>query len=79
MALLDEVAGGRQAGRPAADDGNGFLPVARGRLWEAELAALALVVGNEALQIADGRAGSTLLAQHAAPLALVLLAGIPGR
>ena len=77
MALLDEVAGGGEAGRAAADDGHAF---ARGRRdgGQAELAAGALEVGDKALQVADGH-GRALLAQHASAFALVLLrADAPG-
>ena len=71
MALLDQVACGREAGRTAADDGHAFAGGRRdGR--QSKLAALALEVGDKPLQVADGDR-LALLAQHASAFALILL------
>ena len=71
MALLDQVSGGAKPRRPAADDGHALAGC--GRVGgQAKLAARALIVGDKALQIADGHRRA-LLAQDAAALALILL------
>ena len=72
MALLDQVSGGAQSPAGPLPTMATLLPVARRVGGQSKLAAGALVIGDEALQVADGH-GRALLAQHAAALALVLL------
>ena len=71
MAFLDEVARGGETGGAAADDGHTFAG-GRGDGGQPELAALALEVGDKALEVADGD-GLAFLAEHAAAFALTFL------
>ncbi len=73
VAFLDEVSGAAQARRAAADDGD-FLAGRRGDGRHPEFAACLLVVGDKALQVADGeRRLAALLAEQTAAFALVFL------
>ena len=58
VALLDEVAGGGEAGGAAADEAT-FLPVAGARGGRPSSPELALPVGDEALEVADAPGART--------------------
>ena len=72
VAHLRHIAGKAQTGRAGADDGN-LYAVGRCYLRQADVAALALVVGGEALQVADGHGLGVHLQVYALALALLLL------
>ncbi len=71
VTLLNQVSCDSESGRTAADDGDAL---ARRRIvgGQAKLSAFTLIVGDEALQVADGDR-LALLADDASALALVLL------
>src|SRR5208337_4330745 len=71
VAHPDQVAGGAQAGRAAAYDRD-FLAGRGSDLGHPDLAALALVIGDEPLEVADSH-GLEFVAQDATSLALGLL------
>src|ERR1035438_1091880 len=71
VALLNQIARSRKTGRAATHDGHAFAG-GRGDGGQAELAAIALVVSDEALQVTNGDRRA-LLAEHASALALIFL------
>src|ERR1700675_1316912 len=71
VALLDEVAGDREAGGAAADDGH-FLAGRRSFLNFVEVEMLLFVVGDEALEVTDAE-GLNLFSHQAAALAMIFL------
>jgi hypothetical protein len=71
VSFLDEVAGDREAGGAAPNDGH-FLAGGRSFLNFVEVEVLLLVVGDEALEIADAE-GLNLFSHQAAALAMIFL------